>query len=252
MGEFLQGFYALLLLLGGLIAIIGILIFVFKKRSGENNIEMFSFKFKTSDASLVIVIMGCMLMVFAGMKVGDAQTQIAASLNKETNTKADSAMAEKPANTKKDYIVKTKAEETVAEPEKENTSSPLQKDISRLSETAYTNAYTNTLLSFCSQLDANGAGYDFAKDFRMVNNPDFLYFAMDNQGKTFGTNKVTFYIYKKEGANNQLKYTLPIYINPAWTYFYQQIFFNEPGYYLVKAYDADNHYMVTSNFNLQQ
>jgi len=251
MGEFFQGFYALILLLGGLIAIIGILIFVFKKRSGENNIEMFSFKFKTSDASLVIVIMGCMLMVFAGMKVGDAKNELTAAVNKETDKKGDTPAEPQTANPPNDYVVKTKTGQPAAEPEKETSATP-QQVLPKQAENTYTNAYPNSVLSFCSQLDANGAGYDFANNFMMVNNPDFLYFAMDNQGKTFGTSKVTFYIYKKEGANNQLKYTLPIYINPAWTYFYQQIFFNEPGYYQVKAYDADNRYMVASNFNLQQ
>lgn len=250
MGDFLQGFYALLLLLGGLIAIIGILIFIFKKRSGENNIEMFSFKFKISDASLVIVVMGCMLMVIAGMKVGDTHTELTASLNKETGNKPNTPAVENTTGVQEN-AVKTKAEELPAQQQKESTSAPPQQDVQRQPETTYTDAYTNAVLSFCSQLDANGAGYDFANSFMMTTNPDYLYFALDNRGKTFGTNKVTFYIYKKQVQDYQLKYMLPVYINPAWTYFYQQIFFNETGDYQVKAYDAEEHPIITNYFTLQ-
>lgn len=75
MEESIFGFYVLLLILGGLIALIGIFIFIFKKRAGDNDIELFSFKFRISDASLVIVVMGCLLMIIAGVNVGNSHNK---------------------------------------------------------------------------------------------------------------------------------------------------------------------------------
>lgn len=49
---------------GAILTIVGILIFVTKKRSGRNVIKMFGAKFELSTPSLVIFVVGVMLMVF--------------------------------------------------------------------------------------------------------------------------------------------------------------------------------------------
>ena len=242
MGVLQPAFYTLLLLLGGSVTILGLLILLFRKIADPQYVGALPARFSLFHLSVLITLLGGALIVVAAFKSSIMGSQLTASLHPKGETPLPALSGKKIQAAANNKVTAPFNSGRAAKGRTTTLPDSLKNDLAGI--------YSQSALLFCAKLDADGAGYDFSHRFLLETQPDYIYFLLNNQGIAFATSKIVFYIYKKAAAGYQLQYTLPVFIPPLSTYLYQQVFFNEPGTYQVKARDADGRYITAGTFTL--